>query len=301
MGVGEAAVRVDALVKTYGQRNAVDGLSFEVAAGETFALLGPNGAGKTTTTEILEGHRSRDGGQVAVLGVDPQRAGRAWRARIGIVLQSVGDFHDLTVLEVVRHFAGYFPEPRDPDEVIELVGLTEQRKMRDAKLSGGQRRRLDVALGILGRPEVLFLDEPTTGFDPEARRQFWELIRALRTAGTTILLTTHYLDEAEQLADRVAVINHGRLLALDTPDRLGGRDRAPTMISWTDGETGAERQLETTEPTKALRELLARRPEGEEIKGLSVHQPTLEEIYLAMVDDGATAADSPAPTGQETR
>jgi ABC-2 type transport system ATP-binding protein len=209
MGAGESAVRVHALVKTYAQRNAVDGLSFEVAAGETFALLGPNGAGKTTTTEILEGHRSRDGGQVAVLGVDPQRADRAWRARIGIVLQSVGDFHDLTVLEVVRHFAGYFPDPRDPDEVIELVGLTDQRKVRDAKLSGGQRRRLDVALGILGRPEVLFLDEPTTGFDPEARRQFWELIRALRTAGTTILLTTHYLDEAEQLADRVAVINHG--------------------------------------------------------------------------------------------
>ena len=304
MAVGEPAVRVDALVKTYARRNAVDGLSFEVAAGETFALLGPNGAGKTTTTEILEGHRSRDGGRVAVLGVDPQRADRAWRARIGIVLQSVGDFHDLTVLEIVRHFAGYFPEPRDPDEVIELVGLTEQRKVRDAKLSGGQRRRLDVALGILGRPEVLFLDEPTTGFDPEARRQFWELIRALRTSGTTILLTTHYLDEAEQLADRVAVINHGRLLALDTPSRLGGRDRAPTVISWTDDETGAARLLETTEPTEALRELLARQPEGTEIKGLSVHQPTLEEIYLAMVDDGA---DETAPTtettstGQETR
>jgi ABC-2 type transport system ATP-binding protein len=297
MGAGDTAVRVNALVKTYAQRNAVDGLSFEVAAGETFALLGPNGAGKTTTTEILEGHRSRDGGQVAVLGVDPQHADRAWRARIGIVLQSVGDFHDLTVLEVVRHFAGYFPNPRDPDEVIELVGLSGQRRVRDAKLSGGQRRRLDVALGILGRPEVLFLDEPTTGFDPEARRRFWELIRALRTAGTTILLTTHYLDEAEQLADRVAVINHGRLLALDTPDRLGGRDRAPCLISWTD-ETGAERRLETAEPTKALRELLARRPEGEEIRGLSVHRPTLEEIYLAMVDD---EAEETHPTGQETR
>ena len=298
-----------ALVKRYAQRNAVDGLSFEVAAGETFALLGPNGAGKTTTTEILEGHRSRDGGLVAVLGVDPERADRAWRARVGIVLQSVGDFHDLTVLEVVRHFAGYFPRPRDPDEVIELVGLTEQRKVRDAKLSGGQRRRLDVALGILGRPEVLFLDEPTTGFDPEARRQFWELIRALRTSGTTILLTTHYLDEAEQLADRVAVINHGRLLALDTPDRLGGRDRAPTVISWTDDEDGAERRLETTEPTRALRELLARQPEGEEIKGLSVHQPTLEEIYLAMVDATDTDTDpdmepdmtAHGSTGQETR
>jgi ABC-2 type transport system ATP-binding protein len=292
---------VHALVKTYAQRNAVDGLSFEVAAGETFALLGPNGAGKTTTTEILEGHRSRDGGQVAVLGVDPQRADRAWRARIGIVLQSVGDFHDLTVLEVVRHFAGYFPQPRDPDEVIELVGLTEQRKVRDAKLSGGQRRRLDVALGILGRPEVLFLDEPTTGFDPEARRRFWELIRALRTSGTTILLTTHYLDEAEQLADRVAVINHGRLLALDTPDRLGGRDRAPTVITWIDDEHGVERRLETAEPTRALRELLARQPEGEEIRGLSVHQPTLEEIYLAMVDGTDAGHAEASSAGQETR
>jgi ABC-2 type transport system ATP-binding protein len=313
MGAGESAVHVHALVKTYARRNAVDGVSFEVAAGETFALLGPNGAGKTTTTEILEGHRSRDGGRVAVLGVDPQRADRAWRARIGIVPQSIGDFHDLTVLEVVRHFAGYFPDPRDPDEVIEVVGLTDRRKVRAAKLSGGQRRRLDVALGILGRPEVLFLDEPTTGFDPEARRRFWELIRALRTAGTTILLTTHYLDEAEQLADRVAVINHGRLLALDTPDRLGGRDRAPSLISWTD-ETGAERRLETTEPTKALRELLARQPEGEEIRGLSVHQPTLEEIYLAMVDDKAEdeaqdkardeardEAEETDPTGRETR
>jgi ABC-2 type transport system ATP-binding protein len=308
MGAGEAAVRVHGLIKTYAERNAVDGLSFEVAAGETFALLGPNGAGKTTTTEILEGHRSRDGGQVAVLGVDPQRADRAWRARIGIVLQTVGDFHDLTVLEVVRHFAGYFPYPRDPDEVIELVGLTEQRKVRDAKLSGGQRRRLDVALGILGRPEVLFLDEPTTGFDPEARRRFWELIRALRTAGTTILLTTHYLDEAEQLADRVAVINHGRLVALDTPGRLGGRDRAAAVVSWTD-EDGAERRTETTEPTKVLRELLARYPEDEEIRRLSIHQPTLEEIYLAMVDepDGTDVPDeSPLTstdgvTGQETR
>ena len=299
-GDGGPAVSVRALVKTYARRNAVDGLSFEVAAGETFALLGPNGAGKTTTTEILEGHRSRDGGQVAVLGVDPQRADRGWRARIGIVLQSVGDFHDLTVLEVVRHFAGYFPQPRDVDEVIELVGLTEQRKVRFAKLSGGQRRRLDVALGILGRPEVLFLDEPTTGFDPEARRQFWELIRALRTSGTTILLTTHYLDEAEQLADRVAVINHGRLLALDTPDRLGGRDRAPTVISWTD-EHGAEQRLETAEPTKALRDLLARQPEGEEITGLSVHQPTLEEIYLAMVDESDADHVAGNPAGEETR
>ena len=284
MGNGATAVQVDGLIKDYGRRRAVDGLSFEVEAGETFAVLGPNGAGKTTTTEILEAHRRRDGGQVRVLGVDPEKADRAWRARIGIVLQSLGDFHDLTVLEVVSHFAGYFPRPRPVDEVIELVGLAEQRRVRNAKLSGGQRRRLDVALGILGRPEVLFLDEPTTGFDPEARRQFWELIRSLRTAGTTIILTTHYLDEAEQLADRVAVINRGKLLALDTPDRLGGRDQVSAVVSFIDLD-GAQQRIETHEPTRTVRELIARFPEGQEIRGLSVHRPTLEEIYLAMVDD----------------
>lgn len=299
---------VSGLVKTYARRNVVDGLSFEVAAGEIFALLGPNGAGKTTTTEILEGHRARDAGQVAVLGVDPRRVDRAWRARIGIVLQSVGDYRDLTVAEVVRHFAGYFPRPRDPAEVIELVGLTEQSRTRTAKLSGGQRRRLDVALGILGHPELLFLDEPTTGFDPEARRQFWGLIRSLRAEGTTIVLTTHYLEEAEELADRVAVVNHGRLRALDTPDRLGGRDRAPAVVSWTDPETGGPQRVETTEPTRVIRELLARHPQDAEIPGLSVHQPTLEEIYLQMVGDGAHGADAPAapdpaadPTGKDQR
>jgi len=308
MSRGEAAVRVEGLVKTYARRNVVDGLDFEVAAGELFALLGPNGAGKTTTTEILEGHRARDAGQVTVLGADPQRVDRAWRARIGIVLQSVGDHRDLTVAEVVRHFAGYFPRPRDPAEVIELVGLTEHSRTRNAKLSGGQRRRLDVALGILGRPELLFLDEPTTGFDPEARRQFWGLIRSLRAEGTTIVLTTHYLEEAEQLADRVAVIDRGRLRALDTPDRLGGRDRAPAVVSWTDPETGPHR-VETAEPTRVVRDLLARLPQDAEIPGLSVHQPTLEEIYLRMVgeNDGegpsASAASSvPAePTGEDQR
>ena len=282
MGQGEAAVLVGGLVKQYGSRRAVDGLDFRIEAGETFALLGPNGAGKTTTTEILEGHRTRDGGTVSVLGADPQRADRAWRCRIGIVLQSLGDFHDLTVGEVVRHFAGYFPHPRAVDEVIELVGLTGQRSVRNARLSGGQRRRLDVALGILGRPELLFLDEPTTGFDPEARRRFWELIRTLRAEGTTILLTTHYLDEAEQLADRVAVVARGRLLALDTPDRLGGRDRAPAVVSWQEPD-GTVRREESGEPTRLLRELLA--AHDGELPGLSVHRPTLEEIYLAMVGE----------------
>ena len=282
MGQGEAAVLVGGLVKQYGSRRVVDGLDFRIEAGETFALLGPNGAGKTTTTEILEGHRTRDGGTVSVLGVDPQRADRAWRCRIGIVLQSVGDFHDLTVDEVVRHFAGYYPRPRPADEVIELVGLAGQRKVRNARLSGGQRRRLDVALGILGRPELLFLDEPTTGFDPEARRRFWELIRTLRAEGTTILLTTHYLDEAEQLADRVAVVARGRLLALDTPDRLGGRDRAPAVVSWQEPD-GTVRREESGEPTRLLRGLLA--AHDGELPGLSVHRPTLEEIYLAMVGE----------------
>ena len=282
MGQGEAAVLVGGLVKQYGSRRVVDGLDFRIEAGETFALLGPNGAGKTTTTEILEGHRTRDGGTVSVLGVDPQRAERAWRCRIGIVLQSVGDFHDLTVDEVVRHFAGYYPHPRPVEEVIELVGLAGQRKVRNARLSGGQRRRLDVALGILGRPELLFLDEPTTGFDPEARRRFWELIRTLRAEGTTILLTTHYLDEAEQLADRVAVVARGRLLALDTPDRLGGRDRAPAVVSWQEPD-GTVRREESAEPTRLLRGLLA--AHDGELPGLSVHRPTLEEIYLAMVGE----------------
>jgi len=216
------AVSVRGLTKRYGDHLAVDGIDLEVTHGEVFALLGPNGAGKTTTIEILEGYRSRDGGEVSVLGTDPAAGGRGWRARLGIVGQTTTDAPELTVEELIRHYATFYPSPRDPDEVIASVGLQEKRRERARGLSGGQRRRLDVALGVIGSPELLFLDEPTTGFDPQARRQFWELVAALRTGGTTILLTTHYLDEAEQLADRVGVIAHGQMVEVSTPQSLGG-------------------------------------------------------------------------------
>jgi ABC-2 type transport system ATP-binding protein len=280
--LGEAAIRVRALTKRYGDAVAVDGLDLEVRRGETFALLGPNGAGKTTTTEILEGHRRRDGGEVSVLGHDPQSADRRWRSRIGIVMQESTDIYELTVGEIVRHFAGYFPRPRPVGEVIELVGLDGKERSRTSTLSGGQRRRLDVALGIVGNPEVLFLDEPTTGFDPEARRQFWELIRVLRVAGTTILLTTHYLEEAEQLADRAGVINRGRIVALDVPGRLGGRDLAAATVGWTDPRDGAC-AAETDTPTKLVAELAARY--GGEVPGLTVRRPTLEDVYLRLIGE----------------
>ncbi len=209
MTTNDAAVQVRELRKQYGQKTAVDGVSFDIRPGETFALLGPNGAGKSTTIEILEGYRSRTGGEVSVLGTDPAKGGLDWKARLGIVLQSTGETGLVTVAEQLKHFAGFYPNPRDVDEVIAAVGLEPQAKTRIAKLSGGQQRRVDVALGIIGRPELLFLDEPTTGFDPEARRHFWQVIRGLKAEGTTILLTTHYLDEAAQLADRAGVIAGG--------------------------------------------------------------------------------------------
>src|SRR5215218_9033450 len=214
------AVAVSELHKSYGDFEAVKGITFEIRLGEVFALLGPNGAGKTTTVEILEGYRHRDAGEVDVLGHDPGDDEPRYRSRIGIVLQSTAESAELTVGEMVGHFALYYPAPRDADEVLAAVGLTEKRSARVRSLSGGQRRRLDVALGIIGRPELLFLDEPTTGFDPQARRTFWELIRSLRGEGTTIVLTTHYLEEAETLADRVGVITQGRLIAVDTPAKL---------------------------------------------------------------------------------
>ena len=209
--MAESAIVVRGLRKTYAGRAAVDGVDLEVARGEIFALLGPNGAGKTTTVEILEGYRKRDGGDVSVLGADPASQTAAMRERIGIVLQGTGEFDELTVGEVVRHFARFYPHPDDPADVIERVGLTDKSRARTHTLSGGQKRRLDVALGIIGRPELLFLDEPTTGFDPEARREFWGLIRALQAGGTTIVLTTHYLEEAEALADRIAIMHEGRV------------------------------------------------------------------------------------------
>jgi ABC-2 type transport system ATP-binding protein len=277
-----AAVRVRGLTKVYGDTAAVDGLDLDIETGEVFALLGPNGAGKTTTVEILEGYRARNAGEVSVLGTDPAHPTAAWRAHIGIVLQSTSGSDELTVAELVHNFAGYYPDPRDPDEVIAAVGLEDKRRTRSRHLSGGQRRRLDVALGILGRPRLLFLDEPTTGFDPEARREFWQLIDGLADHdGTTILLTTHYLDEAEYLADRVGVIARGRIVAVDTPAQLDGRERQSATVRWLEG--GEPRSLITSEPTRVVGELAARF-DGE-VPALQVHRPTLEDVYLRLIGD----------------
>ncbi len=281
----DKAVRVRGLVKRYPDKVAVAGVDLDIYRGEVFALLGPNGAGKTTTVEILEGYRRADEGQVDVLGSDPARADRYWRARIGIVAQSSRDEAELTVAELVHHFAGYYPSPRDPEEVIAAVGLEEKRKTRTRKLSGGQRRRLDVALGVVGNPELLFLDEPTTGFDPEARRQFWTLIENLRTEGTTILLTTHYLDEAEQLADRVGVIADGKMLEVATPETLGGRGARTARVSWLAAD--GLREIRTDTPTAEVSRLLAQY--GGEVPELQVRRPSLEDIYLELIGKPATA------------
>jgi ABC-2 type transport system ATP-binding protein len=275
-----AAITVRDLHKAYGDTLAVDGVDLDVEAGQVVCLLGPNGAGKTTTIEILEGHRPRDRGEVDVLGVDPARGGEAFRTRIGIVAQSqAGTFGELTVREVVRHFATFYPQARDPDEAIALVGLTDKAGARLRQLSGGQRRRIDVALGVIGRPELLFLDEPTTGFDPEARRTFWSLIRRLGDEGTTVLLTTHYLEEAEALADRVAVIARGTVVAEGRPATLGGRNDAEAVVRW---RAGADvHELRTSTPTKVVGELAARH--GGEVPGLTVTRPTLEDVYLQLI------------------
>jgi ABC-2 type transport system ATP-binding protein len=280
------AVRVRGLVKRYPDKVAVNGVDLDIYRGEVFALLGPNGAGKTTTTEILEGYRRADEGEVSVLGTDPAHADRRWRSRLGIVLQTSRDEAESTVLELVSHYAGYYPNPRDPDEVIAAVGLESKRKARTRKLSGGQRRRLDVALGVIGNPELLFLDEPTTGFDPEARRQFWTLIENLRTEGTTILLTTHYLDEAEHLADRVGVIADGRMIEVGTPETLGGRGARTARVSWSD--TDGPHELRTDQPTAEVAALMARF--GGEVPELEVRRPSLEDIYLDLI--GKVNADA---------
>jgi ABC-2 type transport system ATP-binding protein len=261
----------------------VRGIDFEVRRGEVFGLLGPNGAGKTTTVEILEGYRPRDGGEVEVLGADPARAGGGWREQIGVVLQSSAMYETLTPAEMLRLFAGYYRRPRPVDEVIELVGLQEKRDDRVRRLSGGQRRRLDLGLALIGDPELIFLDEPTTGFDPAARRRAWETIRGLRGLGKTILLTTHYLDEAEQLADRVAVLSHGRIVASGAPAELTGAVPA-TEIRYR--ENGSEVVLETDQPTRLLNELTGRAlAEGRELEGLVVRRPTLEEVYLSLTEE----------------
>jgi ABC-2 type transport system ATP-binding protein len=275
------AIAVSDLRKSYGSFEALRGVSFEVAAGEVFGLLGPNGAGKTTTVEILEGYRKPDAGTVSVLGVDPQRGGRAFRERIGVVLQSSELWPSLTVHETHALFAGYYEHARDVDEVIQLVGLAAQRNARVKTLSGGQKRRLDLGVALVGDPDLLFLDEPTTGFDPGARRAAWDMIRSLRSLGKTILLTTHYLDEAQQLADRVAVLREGRIVTMGSPAELRG-STAETEIRYR--QDGEEVVIRTTEPTRVLHELTAEAlAAGRELEGLEVRRPTLEDVYLALV------------------
>lgn len=275
-------IEVKGLTKSYGDVHAVRGVDLSIEKGEIFSILGPNGAGKTTTVEILEGFRSRDSGSVSVLGFDPNTRGhqsREWRNRIGIVLQSSSDAGDLTVVETIKHFSGYYSNPRDVEEVIHSVGLKEKENALIRNLSGGQRRRLDVALGIIGNPELIFLDEPTTGFDPEARRAFWSLIKQLRSDGATILLTTHYLDEAEALADRVAVINKGLIVEISTPAELGGRATSQATVQWRDGD---RIKSEKSDNPTALVASLASSFNGE-VPELIVSRPSLEDIYLEMI------------------
>ncbi len=280
------AVEVVDLQKRYGERTALHGVSFAVERGEVFALLGPNGAGKSTTIEILEGYRRRSGGTASVLGADPGTAGLDWRARLGIVLQSASEPGTARVREQLAHFAAFYPDPRDVDEVLEAVGLTAAARLRVSALSGGQRRRLDVALGVVGRPELLFLDEPTTGFDPEARRRFWQLIRTLRDEGTTILLTTHYLDEAAALGDRAAVIAGGRLLDIGPIDAIGPAEARTPVVRWTDADGRHELRSET--PAVVVADLVART--GGEPAGVEIVRPSLEDVYLSMIE--AVEADA---------
>jgi ABC-2 type transport system ATP-binding protein len=277
-----SVINVRGLEKSYGSNKAVAGIDLTIQSGEIFALLGPNGAGKTTTVEILEGFRNRDRGEISVLGVDPAvkgEAARIWRNRIGIVLQSTNDAGDLSVFETVSHFSKYYSNPRNVEEVIEAVGLSDKSGELIRTLSGGQRRRLDVALGIIGSPELLFLDEPTTGFDPKARRAFWALIEDLRKSGTTILLTTHYLDEAEALADRVAVINHGKIIEVSTPALLGGRATSLATVSWKSSD--GPQSERTDNPTALIRKLTE--IYKDEIPELTVKRASLEDIYLEMI------------------
>jgi ABC-2 type transport system ATP-binding protein len=287
MTFSDPVVSVRDLRKTYGSFAALDGVTFDIQRGETFALLGPNGAGKSTTIEILEGYRDRSSGEASVLGVDPGKGGIDWKARLGIVLQSTGESGNVTVREQLTHFAAFYPNPRSVDEVIGSVGLEEKQGTLIRKLSGGQRRRVDVALGIIGRPELLFLDEPTTGFDPEARRQFWELIKTLKAEGTTILLTTHYLDEAAQLGDRAGVIAGGKLIEIGKIDEIGGADARVPIVRWSEDATTHETR--TTQPGTVVADLVARLGEP---AGLEIIRPNLEEIYLQLVAENAAAGES---------
>jgi ABC-2 type transport system ATP-binding protein len=306
---GDLAISVKGLRKSYGTLEAVKGIDIEISRGEVFALLGPNGAGKTTTVEILEGFRSRNAGEVKVLGFDPASGDRDMKERVGIVLQSTGIDPYLTVSETVALYAGYYPSPRPADEVIEVVGLTAKADTRVIKLSGGQQRRLDVAIALAGDPELLFLDEPTTGFDPSARRGAWEVVKNLASLGKTVLLTTHYMDEAQYLADRVAVIAAGVIVAEGPPSTIAGRDRAMTRIRFVlpadvsapsiDGaevaKAGDAIELVATDPTKALHELTGWALErGVELGGLEVRRPSLEDTYLELTG-GPTTEEPPEP------
>ena len=302
-------IEVRGLRKSYGDREVVHGIDLQIEHGEVFAFLGPNGAGKTTTVEVLEGYRARDGGEVSVLGLDPAAGDRRWRSRIGLVLQSCTMPAELTVSELVGLYAGYYPRPRPVAETIELVGLADQRRTRTAQLSGGQRRRLDVALALIGDPELVFLDEPTTGFDPAARHHAWEVIANLRALGKTIFLTTHYMDEAQVLADRVAVIAGGEIVATGTPGTLGGRDRELSDISFAlpSGATLAELPAElaaiaqvqegrahirSAEPARVLHALSGWAiAHGDPLSDLTVGRPTLEDIYLKLTDGGEASRD----------
>lgn len=299
----QPAIRVSGLSKSYGDLVAVRSLDLEIASGEVFALLGPNGAGKTTTVEILEGHRKRDGGEVEVLGFDPGKGQRAFKERIGIVLQETGVERYLTVAEVVDLYRGYYPHPRPRDEIIEVVGLQNKRDTLVRRLSGGQQRRLDVAIGLAGDPDLLFLDEPTTGFDPSARRNAWDMIRNLRALGKTIFLTTHYMDEAQNLADRVAVIAAGSIAAMGPPGAIGGRDVSGTAISFrlpqgapdmppalaSRFEVAGERfRAEVPDPMAVLHELTGWALEARvELEYLEVARPTLEDVYLRLVGEAS--------------
>ena len=295
MSDAAAAIEVHALSKRYGEFEAVRGIDITVRRGEVFGLLGPNGAGKTTTVEILEGYRSRSGGEVSVLGHDPGRRSRALRRQIGIVLQSGGIYGHITPREALRHWASFYPHPRDVEEVIELAGLQEKADVRSRRLSGGQLRRLDFALALIGDPELIFLDEPTTGFDPEARRSAWETVRKLRDLGKTILLTTHYLDEAQELADRVAIVKDGRVLAIGAPRELGA-GASHYRVAYRDRD-GSFVERQTDDPTALLAELTADAlARGEKLEELSVGRPTLEDVYLELTADadGGIGGERPA-------
>ena len=292
------AILVRDLHKSYGAVEAVRGIDFEVARGEVFGLLGPNGAGKTTTVEMLEGYRERTSGIVSVLGHDPASRPRALRERVGIVLQSSGTYRHATVRELVTHWAGFYPAPRDVEEVIDLAGLRESEHVRARRLSGGQARRLDFALALVGDPELVFLDEPTTGFDPAARRAAWDTIRALADLGKTVLLTTHYLDEAQALCDRVAIVKDGRILAVGAPAELGVGASSRYRVSWRT-EAGELSTRETDDPTALLHQLTsAALARGTGLADLSVTRPSLEDVYLELTAEVDDAPAEPAPSGR---